>query len=814
MDLPQLSSTTSTNGLALEPSNESNFARIPQLLQVSQISAHPTQPPPPPPPARTTKSVQPSSHHHHPMMLLKPQPPPPRPQLMITELDWKHQVEGKLNNFDNKLNDLIDILKSNQSVLYDNQQRFAQIQQQQQLQQQQQQYPQHSQHSQHPYLQHPHHHYPYGSSFSYPGSRSYSPSDPQTTSFGPLPPSQQQQQQYMTYPTQPLQYISNGPCPPTNGANDKTDHIPVKRKIEDGEEVEKPNDKRIKSSKEPDEHFPDDFREGYLSKKQAEELFTFFDANIAQQLFGFEISRFSVEDIWYSSPILICAICTIASMHHPNVELSSKSKQLTVYLHSLCGGVLYKGKFKNDVEGFNTIVALVLCSFWLSDSQMFTGLALQLAKEIGLDSPKRKSTTGLSNKDRLKLWYLLYVLDGQQSLTFNRLPLINADDYSLSHSREMLLSDSNNISNTITNNNNSVNNAIEEVPAKEVDEIQPKTISNEMILAREKQERFTDMRLVSQVEYNQALNEAFRGDAWELLAPSSFGIPSKSNLELDKWMVSWTVLLSPGNYGAVWSSKSTLIYYNFAKMHINSSGVRQLRIRDDDKSPFPKWDQYVSEEPNKQQKHEPHNDEVHNNDDDDNDENDEDDEEEEFVSNRELICEDETIINANIAVNAAQTVLNLVLNDTDIISNLKYVPVHIHIMLYYAALLLINPPLISNDKRSKFDHLEYYKRLIDNLKTIKAVQYKINLNLPTDKKFGTRLMKSLEEIVSDKAIHLSGEIKKSHIQVEDATPLLSQLEILQSSSTNIEMFEASSSRGSSPGPEKISAWPGSNHGHP
>ena len=88
-------------------------------------------------------------------------------------------------------------------------------------------------------------------------------------------------------------------------------------------------------------------------------------------------------------------------------------------------------------------------------------------------------------------------------------------------------------------------------------------------------QRLTDMRLVSQVEYNQAINEAFKGTAWDLLAPASFGIPSKSNLELDRWMVSWTVLLSPESFGAIWSTKSTLIYYNFAKMHINSSAVKR-----------------------------------------------------------------------------------------------------------------------------------------------------------------------------------------------------------------------------------------------
>ena len=163
--------------------------------------------------------------------------------------------------------------------------------------------------------------------------------------------------------------------------------------------------------------------------------YSIFDANISQQLFGFEISKFDVDEIWDSCPILVCAISTIASIHHP--KLSTKSKQLQVYLHNLCGSIILN-KPRNEQDGFNTIVALILCSFWLSDSQMFTGLALQLAKEYGLNQPNQK------NKDKLKLWYLLYVLDGQQSLTFNRQPLLNSQEYSLKHSKELLLGEKGN----------------------------------------------------------------------------------------------------------------------------------------------------------------------------------------------------------------------------------------------------------------------------------------------------------------------------------------------------------------------------------
>ncbi|CAL1208318.1 unnamed protein product [Candida parapsilosis] len=253
-------------------------------------------------------------------------------------------------------------------------------------------------------------------------------------------------------------------------------------------------------------------------------------------------------------------------------------------------------------------------------------------------------------------------------------------------------------------------------------------------------QKFTDLRLVSQVEYNQALSEAFRGDAWDLLMPSSFGIPSKSNLELDKWMVSWTVLLAPCNNGAVWSTKSTLIYYNFAKMHINSSAVRQLSMNPNDGGLFPAWDKSVEKGMTQTQKSTQIEECIDSEDDSDSDSNPD---EDEFISNKGLVSPDEAAINANIALNAAHTVINLVINDKDILDNLKYVPVHIHIMLYYAALLLINPPSKSNNASVTLTPEIHYDKLLDNLRTVGILKRKIYSNLPIDSNFGSRFIKSL-----------------------------------------------------------------------
>lgn len=532
-------------------------------------------------------------------------------------------------------------------------------------------------------------------------------------------------------------------------------------------------------------HLPDDFRNGFLTLDDAKELFSFFDKNITPQLFGFEISKFSVDFIWESSPILICAICTIACMHHPDSNLSQKYQHLQTYLQRLCGTLLYQGKPKTEVDGFNTILALVFCSFWLSDSQMFTGLALQLAKEIGLDKQSNKDDPhGLSQKDRLKLWYLLYILDGQQSLTYNRQPLVSGREFTVSNSRQLLLNEG------LKSITGKPQNVIEDNHQESKSNPVPEEFKNL---------RFSDLRLVSQVEYNQALSEAFSGNAWELLAPSSLGIPSRSNLELDKWMVSWTVLLSP-IHNAVWSSKSTLIYYNFAKMHINSSAVRQLQITNNN-DPLPRLHELPPETSTHVKPPVVENDDWEEESDD-----------EEFVSNKELASKDDTLVSADIALSAAHTVLNLVLNDKDIIDNLKYVPVHVHIMLYYATLLLSNSP-----PSSKMDET-YFNKIISNLSTIACLKKTIQNNYPVDKHFGKKLMSSLDGLVDDnsskiKASLLDNSVSKA-LTTEKRNEFLDKLSSIANYDSSFKLGNVIGSNSKSSSPGVIYAWPGSNHGHP
>ncbi|KAG7711471.1 hypothetical protein KL914_000113 [Ogataea haglerorum] len=470
-----------------------------------------------------------------------------------------------------------------------------------------------------------------------------------------------------------------------------------------------------------------------LLLSEAEELFRFFDSNISPQLFGFNISQYSVNGLWTHSPLLLASVCAIASIHHP--LLSHLFRQLEQLIHKMSQHLLVRVP-TTELDTFNTVLALCFCAFWFQENQMFTGMALQLASNLKLNKLSKNSQ--VSDKNKLKLWYLLYILDGQQSLVFNRQPLMNSQDKTLKESRSLLLED-------------------------DTDGAAP-------------DENYSNLRLVSQVEYNQAISKVFEGDAWDLMAPASFGLPFKTNLELDKWMVQWTVMLSPFNNAPIWSSKSTLIYYNFAKMHINSAAVRSLHMEGDE---LPRWEEVESDQiANLEEGQNILQREVSDDDDDDHYE-------------LELSPQQSRMVSTEMALSSAETVLNLVLADTDILSALKYAPVHIHVMLYYAAMLVLNPPEYLSSKEKSFEDTLNAVAIVKKLRSV------ILGNLPIDKSFSSKLIEALSRLLQER-------VKKLKEDISDEQKVELDRVLMNNDTTS---FTKKRTR-------QISAWPGYDHGHP
>ncbi|CAN6606535.1 hypothetical protein TRVA0_003S01618 [Trichomonascus vanleenenianus] len=434
---------------------------------------------------------------------------------------------------------------------------------------------------------------------------------------------------------------------------------------------------------------------------QARQLFQFFHEKISPHLFGFPISHKALHKVWNTSPILVAAICTVAAIHHS--ELNVYFDDLRKELEALSKDVMFK-PMGSESEAIDTIIALCVAGFWLPNSYMLTAVALRIAQNIGLPAPQAnfKDRWSMENldmledgeKDRLRLWYLLYILDGHQSLTYNQVPSIGYDDPAVLKSRNYLLAGKK---------------------------------GNELAIEQQKQEQrqengglntsdlISDMRLVSQVEFNQAVKCIFDGRGWDILRPSSIGIPWQTNIELDKWMVSWACLLTPtaGAMGS-WPSKSTLIHYNFAKMHINSRAIRDLQANN---------------------RHGNLKDVV--------------------ISSRGGLTHGDVSASDNIAVSAAQNVLKLSTTDKDILSALQYVPIHIHMMLYYAALLLLHS-LSEGNKKSDPGSKRAALALVRRLRTAM-----INCGTKRNHLIG-QITDGLERAISDKTLEL-----QEHYQISE-----------------------------------------------
>lgn len=372
---------------------------------------------------------------------------------------------------------------------------------------------------------------------------------------------------------------------------------------------------------------------GTFSYEQAKQLFEFFHERISPYLFGFRIADYTLDTVWTRSPILLAAICTVASLHHP--QLHYLFDGLKEQLDGLSQGVLRHHSF-SQTETIDTIVALCVAGFWLPDMSMLTAIAIRLARNLSLNMPNA------TDKDRLRLWYLLYVLDGHQALIYDNAPTVAYHDPAALHSRALLLDRSRDFAQLARS-------------------------------AAESPSLWGDMRLVSQVEFNLAVKSIFEQRGWAILNPKALGIPQKTNIDLDKWMVSWTCHLSPD--GAAWPSKSTLIHYNYAKMFINSSAIQAiqnatLRLGDSSIAPSAHLDQDAA-----------------------------------------VAAPSVETVGDSIAVSAAQNVLRLCTADRDVIGALQYVPIHVHMMLYYAALLLLHSLSPDMSKQSLQSAMTLVRRL-------------------------------------------------------------------------------------------------------
>ncbi|ODQ51785.1 hypothetical protein SAICODRAFT_72398 [Saitoella complicata NRRL Y-17804] len=367
---------------------------------------------------------------------------------------------------------------------------------------------------------------------------------------------------------------------------------------------------------------------GSLTYEQASILYTFFHQRISPFLFGFMITSGSLPELRQRSPLLLAAICAVSSLYCQ--ELTHLFSVCKMELEELTTALLFapaSGQDFSSPEYIDTVIALCVASLWMGEAGWhMSGIAARLAVQCGLQksfqsvvqekaaiqsanvlaggsaggSPvqpngvvtkKQPVSKDVSTEklNKLRLWYLLFCIDRQQAVLSSRPPLLVQEE--ARHAR---------------------------------------------ILLEGTHDVHSDLRLVEQVELNVVLSKIMENSNNDMIPPQQWSSKTwESNFELDQWMVSWAVKLSPQKYNSAWPTKAVLLNYHYAKLFLNSG---------------------ASVDGSK-------------------------------LSQNPLTAEH--VDNVRGAVAAANSVLDLVANDSDVQFALAYVPCNFHTMLFQASRFLL-----------------------------------------------------------------------------------------------------------------------------
>lgn len=523
-----------------------------------------------------------------------------------------------------------------------------------------------------------------------------------------------------------------------------------------------------------------------------DEFYTLFVRHISPCLFGFDVGNLDRRTVYIRSDLMVALVSLVGALVAGKTSISSLKKLYQEHLNrvvfrgslvldmdsddaisqeydryvELCGeeswrkwNLLTRDEKSVEKQKFTEIglfldtTAVVIATLYFDDAQLLIGVGLRLALELGMDNvfeqlriralpePRKASsvasqTHAISPTDKLKLWYLLYIADGQQSLISQKKPAFRAD-FSVKNARKMLFQHRTSIRDHSVVDLGEL--SLDNVLVMASDGRPSKTLNERLI---ENTATYNDLRLVSQLEFNQAMVLVESGDALGLLTPKSFGMPWKTNLDLDKWMVHWTCLLTPiHQVGNAWSIKLTLLYYNFARIHINKKGTSSTAL----------------EEP------EEHDDDL-------------------------MVALGDRLKSQDMALSAARDMVKSIITDKDITESLRYLPLHIFVMLYYAALVLLE----SEDPNASIENLVLTRSLVRVMAE----------NLPVDREFGSRLVRSLKSRLEKK----QSVLKRMARYALDGGNKIQSLDEL--SEDEVKRLVGDGGGG------KVLAWPGTNHGHP
>lgn len=496
-----------------------------------------------------------------------------------------------------------------------------------------------------------------------------------------------------------------------------------------------------------------DFRKlGIINKSEASELLDIFYTKMSAHMFGYKFEELSADELWDRSPLLLASICTVACSHHPLLQF--KKRRLQESLRWLVSDLLnHSYSSGSDLSLEHTILGLVIAFLWLESNQLYISVAIQMARIWNLDRYQDKS----ENNKLWRLWYLLYIADGAQNLTSQKSPSIyKQTEPMIASARKIFVSH------------------IEDPALQEVlerDNLKGMTPTNDQLLLLNEVERsklpvnphtIQNMHLCGLVEYHMAIESLFHCDniqdtltsASNILQPKHFGAPWETNMDLDKWMISWTITLQNIDVqNDAWCLKSTLLYYNFARMHINTRWLSERQASLEDPGWLKIW------------------------------------------SDASSSADNAALIDAShdISYSAATSLLKLATKDKDVSSLFQFLPNHVYLMLFFACMIVLEAP-----SSHTLSDPSAIKKLQQGFKLVKTFRGMLASCISTDADFTRKIETAVQSLMTafiDRCVQQTDRSTADH-KIE---------EIIQNPGDSLDSESAR---------KTISAWPSVNHGHP
>lgn len=175
-----------------------------------------------------------------------------------------------------------------------------------------------------------------------------------------------------------------------------------------------------------------------ITSTVAEALVERYFTHLDPYLYGICSGHQNVTQLRNTSPVMFAAVCTVAALQDPNGQ--SLYEACNREFRRLVSRSLFE---KHDLE---YVRALCISSFWLSDaSRILSSDAIRRAQDMRLHrsfdhlatpmDPRLLAGAGTMStpievgamKDRVRLWYLIFISDQHLSILHNRDPLLRND---------------------------------------------------------------------------------------------------------------------------------------------------------------------------------------------------------------------------------------------------------------------------------------------------------------------------------------------------------------------------------------------------